>query len=195
LKSLERKKLILIGASTGGPAGIERIVSSLPPAFHAKVVIAQHMGEDFVPSFAKRLQVISSGHTVNVTREGLALCDADIFVVNGCCQLSLDQNGGVFTAISEKPTFNPDINMLFTSAAEFTKIYDILAIILTGIGDDGTKGCMALDIKGVRCIAESESSAVVYGMPARVKEYVPRALQKDIDAIIEEIVSFGVSNV
>ncbi|MDD2566719.1 MAG: CheB methylesterase domain-containing protein [Thiovulaceae bacterium] len=191
MKYLEPKKLILIGASTGGPAHIEKIATVLPENFGASIVVAQHMGNEFIPSFAKRLNERSK-LTVSQAREGDTLHAGCLYIVSEHAEII--QNGEHLTfCIKTNPHahFNPDINTLFLSAAHFVGRCEILAFILTGIGDDGVDGCVRLEQEGARCIAESEKTAVVYGMPARAKERGANIHAKDLHEIIEIIKQFG----
>lgn len=186
---------MLIGASTGGPAHIEKILGALKEPLGYTLIIAQHMGVEFLPSFVKRLSL--------KTQHNIALCEDHQRVNAGCVyiatnQCSIDDEGNdlKFRVLNSAVThFNPDINHLFTSAAKLNTKYDMLAILLTGIGDDGVKGCKLLAEHGATCIAESEESAVVYGIPARAKEQVQNINILDLDQIIDAIKTFGSSNV
>jgi two-component system chemotaxis response regulator CheB len=191
LKSLEPKKLILIGASTGGPAHIEKIAAALPENFGAAIVVAQHMGAEFIPSFAKRLNERCK-LSVMQAREGDALQKGVLYIVSEHAQIIQNGEHLVFSIHTNRNAhFNPDINTLFLSAAHFAGRCEIMAFILTGIGDDGVEGCIALEEGGARCIAESEKTAVVYGMPARAKERGANIHAKDLYEIIEIIKQFG----
>jgi len=191
LKSLEPKKLILIGSSTGGPAHLEKILAALDEDFGAAIVIAQHMGSEFIPSFVKRLNErskldVAQGH------QDATLANGKVFIVSQHSELQTSNNQ-IYISISknEYAHFNPDINALFFSAAKLTVKCEILAIILTGIGEDGADGCSILGEKGAYCIAESPKTAVVYGMPARAKERTKNIHTKDLYEIIEIIKQFG----
>ena len=191
MKSLEPKKIILIGASTGGPSQIQKILCALPLTFDATIIIAQHMGDDFIPSFAQRL-ALTCQKTITVARNTDSVKQSDIFITSQHCRLRKDSNGVRFAVTANQDTdFNPDINQLFTSALDIADDYEILAVILTGIGDDGVEGCTKLFDAGVQCVAESEASSVVYGMPARAKERMQGILVKDLDEIIMMIQEFG----
>lgn len=193
MKSLEPKKLILIGASTGGPAHLEKIVAALSEDFGAAIIIAQHMGDEFIPSFAKRLNERSKLEIVQAYQDAI-LCYGKVFIVSQHSELHVHNN---HIAISVRENtyahFNPDINALFLSAVKLTDRCEILAIILTGIGEDGADGCSMLDAKGVKCVAESQKTAVVYGMPARAIERSKNIHSKDLYEIIEIIKKFGAS--
>ncbi|MDY0117794.1 MAG: CheB methylesterase domain-containing protein [Sulfurimonadaceae bacterium] len=191
MKSLELKKLILIGASTGGPAHLEKIVSALDENFGAAIVIAQHMGHDFIPSFAKRLNERSKLEIVQAYQDA-TLSHGKVFIVSLHSELHT-RNNQIYIDVHQNASahFNPDINALFLSATKLADRCEILAIILTGIGEDGAEGCGMLEEKGVYCIAESAKTAVVYGMPARAKEKSNNIHVKDLYEIITIIKKFG----
>lgn len=191
MKYLEPKKLILIGSSTGGPAHLEKIVAALRENFGAAIIIAQHMGDEFIPSFAKRLNERSKLHIAQASQD-VIVEKGKVFIVSQHSELHI-RNNQIYIDVKKNAYahFNPDINALFFSATKLTDSCDILAIILTGIGEDGADGCSMLETKGVKCIAESQKTAVVYGMPARAKERTKNIDIKDIDEIVEIIKKFG----
>ncbi|MCD6258464.1 MAG: chemotaxis protein CheB [Helicobacteraceae bacterium] len=195
MKSLELKKLILIGASTGGPAHIEKILSSLVGLHDTAIIIAQHMGADFLPSFVKRLREKSKQNILLAQDKELIFANAVYIVTNNCEFEATSQGIRFHITTKQNAHFNPDINELFFSALPLIGQYTLLPILLTGIGDDGVDGCSALAQKGVQCIAESQKSAIVYGIPARAKERVQDVQVKDLDEIISLIHTFGASYV
>lgn len=195
MKSLELKKIILIGASTGGPAHIEKILSSLESLDKTAIIIAQHMGADFLPSFVKRLRE-KSNQNIFLAKDEELICANTIYIATDNCEIEASPQGIKFrVSKTQSAHFNPDINNLFSSALPLLGDYTLLPILLTGIGDDGVNGCSALAQKGAQCIAESQKSAVVYGIPARAKERVQDILVKDLEEIISYINSFGASDV
>lgn len=86
--------------------------------------------------------------------------------------------------------YNPNINVLFQSAVNICGFIDVLAILLTGIGDDGAKGLFDLYRAGASCIAESEESAIVYGMPKKAKEINPDVNVMNLSDIRTRLESF-----
>lgn len=191
MKSSERKKLILIGASTGGPAHIEKIVAALPLQLNAAIIIAQHMGYEFIPSFVKRLNE-RSPHSIRCAVDNENVEIGEIFIISKTTQLYLVSNELKFSIVPEPKThYNPNIDSLFLSASRYLQQYNILSVLLTGIGDDGANGCVEIETAGGQCVVESEKSAIVYGMPARAKERGKNILEKDLDEIIKIISQFG----
>jgi two-component system chemotaxis response regulator CheB len=159
-------RIVVIGASTGGPAALMQLFSALEPGPCA-YVIAQHMPEGFTRSFAGRL----AGTTRFAAREaqhGEAPAPGTILVAPGGKHLELDNAGGrlVANVVAGSPgdRFAPSVDRLFASAAKHVGP-DLLAVVLTGMGDDGAVGSLAVKRAGGNVIAEAESTCVVYGMP------------------------------
>ncbi|MDP3291626.1 MAG: chemotaxis protein CheB, partial [Sulfuricurvum sp.] len=91
--------------------------------------------------------------------------------------------------------YNPQIDLLFSSASHLSPALKRLGVILTGIGDDGALGSLSLYESGGDCLFESEASSIVYGMPRRAKELVCDGNVGSIDEIIERIKEYGGANV
>lgn len=191
MKHSEPKALILIGASTGGPGQIQKIVQALPKDFAATIVIAQHIGDEYIPSFVNQLQRRSALKVLAV-EDKLAVLSAHIYVCSHMTQLVVNTNRLEFSqAKQENARYNPDIDHLFVSAAQLTAAYTVAGIILTGVGDDGARGCKALSDSGALCIAENEASAVVYGMPLQAKLQSKNISVSSLDEIIQNIRKIG----
>jgi two-component system chemotaxis response regulator CheB len=190
LKSLEHNKLILIGASTGGPAQIEKIIASLDTNFDATMIIAQHMGEDFIPSFVKRLGE-KSLFPISLAEDGMVMQNRNIYITSHNTELVRNNQTLSFRiTLLPKSFYNPDITSLFKSTAKLLYGMPTLALILTGIGDDGVDGMIELYNAGASCIAESQESAIVYGMPARALEKIPTIEVASLEQIIQKIKEF-----
>ena len=191
MKHSEPKTLILIGASTGGPGHIQKIIHALPADFSATIIIAQHMGAEYIPSFVKQLQQVTTLSVVAVTDQ-LAVLPGHIYICSFMTRLGFGTMGLAFEQkIQEMERYNPDIDSLFESAALLPRAYKTTGIILTGVGDDGAKGIKALSDKGRPCIAESEDTAVVYGMPFQAKLLVKNISVKPLGNIIQTIKLLG----
>ena len=194
LKHSIPKKLVLIGASTGGPGQIQKIVNALPLLHSTSIVIAQHMAVGFMPSFAKRLQE-NHVNSISVAQDKEYLENGKIYVCCGITILSKNTSGYIFSQKkSPLNAFNPDINVLFHSFIPYIKDFDVLSIILTGIGHDGVDACKVLGQNGSLCITESENSAIVDGMPSRARKEVKDIQVLDINQIVDSIKEF-VTNV
>lgn len=186
LKSL-KPKLILIGASTGGPGHIGKILENLKSDFDSTIIIAQHMGEEYLPSFAKNLNE-KCLINVHLVEDGMQLEASNVYVCSGSC--TIIQN----LEFSKKKTivdqFNPNINTLFESAVGLLDRFEVMSVILTGIGEDGAYGTSLLFNAGARCLAESDQSAIVFGMPKRAIQLCGNIEIKNIDKIVEDVRNF-----
>ncbi len=190
LKLSVPRKVVLIGASTGGPGVIQKIITALPKLNDVSFVIAQHMARGFTSSFTKRLQG-HSANTIHLVHNGQIFEAGNIYICSGNTAIIKKDSTLEFTQESSpNEAFNPDINIIFHSFLPFTQEITLLSIILTGIGDDGVSGCKELSIKGARSLTQQASSAVVDGMPSRARENVPNVEILDIDTIIKTIQEF-----
>ena len=190
MKTLRPKKIILIGASTGGPGQIQKIINSLPKLHDVTLIIAQHMVQGFMDSFAKRLQD-NSINNIEVIKNNQVLESAHIYLCEGNTYLKTSGSNLIFNQSECSPnSFNPDINVLFNSFIPLCNSVDIMSVILTGIGDDGIDACKTLSISGAKCITETGESAIVDGMPQRARALVPDIEAEDIKTIIKMISEF-----
>lgn len=160
-----RNSVIAIGASTGGVEAIYKLLAHLPTDL-PPVLIAQHIPPIFSTSFARRL---NERVNVNVSeaRHGQALEYGNVYIAPGDRHLTLRRNGDRRTChLAEGPKVNrhiPSVDVLFQSVAACEP--DAVAILLTGMGDDGARGLRDLYELGANTIAQDESSSVVWGMP------------------------------
>ena len=184
-------KLIIIGASTGGPGHIQKIMRTLRPDSNVAVVVAQHMDAIYIPSFVKLLNS-NCALEVHEVSEHTRLRGSSVYICSNSCILKKEGPGlSLFAGETGHCKYNPNIDLLFESAAGLTHEVVIMGMILTGIGEDGAKGCSALARSGGSCLAESEESAVVFGMPKRAYELNPDITVKNLDGIIDTIREFG----
>ena len=188
------RRVLLVGASTGGPGLIETIARRLPADYPYPVCVAQHMPTSFTARFAERLNSISRLRVVEA-KSGEPLEPGKIIIAKGGYHLHFAKNGGSITCklvpnISRR-FFIPSVDEMFFSALEVMDPASIIAVLLTGIGDDGADGMVALRKLGAHTIAESEETAVVYGMP---KEAYLRGGAKKVlpfPEIVEELIRLG----
>ncbi len=190
LKPSVPKNIVLIGASTGGPAQVQKIITALPQLNDTTLIVAQHMAKGFIPSFAKRLRA-HSVNSIKVAENNLAL---EVNHIYFCCGYTKVYKQGSQLYFSQESSpldaFNPDINMLFHSVVPLLQNIQCLSVILTGIGDDGVLGCQELVLGGASALTESEQSAVVDGMPSRARESIKNIQVSDLSDIIKTIVEF-----
>lgn len=161
--------IIAIGASTGGPGAIEVILKKLPSNLSIPVIIAQHMPERFLESFAVRLDK-NTPLTVKLAQNGDLLQGGVIYIAPGHSntKVGIHPSKGVpfinFSRRKYKEFNYPSVDCLFESIAA---VYanKALGVILTGMGKDGTVGSKAIVQAGGFTVAQDEESSVVFGMP------------------------------
>jgi two-component system, chemotaxis family, protein-glutamate methylesterase/glutaminase len=183
--------IIVIGASTGGPGAVELIINNLPSNLAVPVVIAQHMPQRFIESFAARLED-KTGLPVSVLRDGEPLQNHHIYLAPGQANIRIEKTDAVSCAkyvYDDYPEFNhPSIDCLFESVAEAYGDRAI-GIILTGMGKDGTKGMTRMKAAGGLTIAQDPASCVVYGMPRVAYESQAATYQIPLSEIANFIIN------
>lgn len=184
-------KLILIGASTGGPGILNSIIKKLPPLQECSIVIAQHMPEIFLQNFAKALDEKGS-NSVMLVKENMLLEAGSIYLLPSSFTLEKKSENIAFYKAKIEGSFNPDINLFATSLIEFTQNLKIMFIILTGIGDDGTNAAKLLEARGVSILTEDGKNTIVDGMPSSIRREIQTAKSTSIEEIIEKIGAFYV---
>ncbi len=166
-------KVLVIGASTGGPTAVERVISKLPSNLPIPVLVAQHMPSNFIPSFVKRINGLTPLN-VKVGEKGEMLKAGTIYVAPGDSNMIIEKNAvGIpfidFTTMKYTEFNNPSINALMLSVNE---VYGekTIGIILTGMGKDGANGMESIYKSGGYTIGQDKETSVVYGMPKEVAE-------------------------
>lgn len=161
--------VILIGASTGGPGALSEVVAALPGTLPSPVLIVQHMPAGFTHSLAERLNSIAPLN-VKEAEPGDALMVGQVLLAPGGFHMTLDDHDQI--ALNQKPTVHgvrPAVDVTLTSLIQRYG-HHIIAVIMTGMGSDGTHGAALLHSDGGYVIAEHESTCVVWGMPRSVVE-------------------------
>jgi two-component system chemotaxis response regulator CheB len=165
--------LVMIGASTGGPRTLGDILPLLPADFPWPVLVAQHMPASFTGPFSHRM----NGLCPLQVREVCSLeplLPGNIYVARGATDLVVGERSGRLMAISRPESlahrWHPTVDVMVNSALQHMPPDRLIGVQLTGMGDDGAKAMTELKRRGGRTIAESEESAVVYGMPRELIE-------------------------
>jgi two-component system chemotaxis response regulator CheB len=163
--------LVLIGVSTGGPRTLEDILPNLPADSPWPVVVAQHMPAAFTKSFAERLDQVCSLRVVEAAGP-MVLESGTAYIGKGGADMVVVRRAGKLTILPkpESPKFlwHPSVECLGRSVLECCDPARVLAVMLTGMGHDGADAFTEIKQRGGRTIAESEESAVVFGMPAEL---------------------------
>jgi two-component system chemotaxis response regulator CheB len=164
--------IIVLGISTGGPEALARVIPALPESLAAPLLIVQHMPPLFTKSLADDLQRRSNlrvCEAVDGQLAGPGVC----LIAPGGKQMRIEATElGPKVVITDDPPENscrPAVDYLFRSAAHHYGS-KVLAIVMTGMGSDGERGCRLLKRQGARVLAQDELSCVVYGMPRAVIE-------------------------
>ncbi|MEP1744054.1 MAG: chemotaxis response regulator protein-glutamate methylesterase [Kangiellaceae bacterium] len=162
--------LVAIGASTGGPVALQKLLIPLPANFPCPITITQHMPGTFTGAFATRLNGLCQLEVCEA-KDGMPLKAGHVYVAPGGKQM-IFEGRGKNARIRIRPTdarlqFSPSVDVSFGSAS---KVFagKILAIILTGMGADGTEGSKLIKATGGKIWTQNEASCVVYGMPMSV---------------------------
>jgi two-component system chemotaxis response regulator CheB len=167
----EVEGLLVIGASTGGPRALEILLTGLLASFPWPVVVAQHMPAVITKAFAERLNQCCPLSVVEAAT-AMPLLPGTIYIARGSADVVLTRRAGRLTVqpAPEDPAFlwHPSVERLGRSVLEHLDPARVTAVMLTGMGSDGSDAFAEIKRRGGRTIAESEASAVVYGMPAEL---------------------------
>jgi two-component system chemotaxis response regulator CheB len=173
-------RVIGIGVSTGGPNALQYLFSQLPAQFPGSILVVQHMPSGFTEMFAKRLDE-TCALRVKEAQSGDLLLAGRVLICPGNRHLKVKKLplGNVAVLSEEAPVqgHRPSVDVLFRSLAQEFGNQGV-AVIMTGMGDDGASGLGAIRAAGGLTIAQSEESCVVYGMPKAAIErgYVTRVV-------------------
>ncbi|HZR21024.1 MAG TPA: chemotaxis response regulator protein-glutamate methylesterase [Verrucomicrobiae bacterium] len=167
-----RVEIVTIGVSTGGPAALSTLLPLLARDLPVPVVLVQHMPPLFTRLLAERLTSIS-GHLTREGEAGALLEPSQVWIAPGGLHMEVQQGGeGVRLRTHQGPPENscrPAVDVLFRSVAH---VYGScsLAVVLTGMGQDGLRGCESIREAGGQVLVQDESTSVVWGMPGAVSQ-------------------------
>lgn len=188
------KKLVCIGTSTGGPRALQQVVTKLPNNLDAPVFVVQHMPAGFTKSLANRLDSLSEC-TVREATDGENAQKGTVYIAPGGYHMTVKEMGANLRIQLDDQTppqngHRPSVDTMFESISHITS-YAKIAVIMTGMGADGSQGLIELKRKGiVTAIAESEATSIVYGMPkAAVATNLVDEIQ-NIEKIAETILKY-----
>ena len=184
-------KVLVVGASTGGPNALSSLVAGLPVDFELPILITQHMPPMFTPMLAKHLEK-DGGRPCCEATHGMLIERGHTYVAPGGFHMAIDrQDKRMVTVLNEEPPEHfcrPSVNFLFRSAAKWYG-HSTLAVMLTGMGEDGIEGARELAAVGAPIIVQDKASSVVWGMPAAIAnagladqtlplDLIPNAIQR-----------------
>ncbi|QQP13646.1 chemotaxis response regulator protein-glutamate methylesterase [Lysinibacillus agricola] len=188
------KKIVLIGTSTGGPRALQEVITKIPKSIQAPILIVQHMPAGFTKSLATRLDQLSE-ITVKEAEQGDILQNGVAYIAPGGYHLKLRKVGTTFGIVidnNEPPRsgHRPSVDVMFEDVSQF-KDFDKVAVIMTGMGHDGSDGLKSLKSTGnVIAIAESAETCIVYGMPKAAVETQLVDEVADVDDIAQTIMKY-----
>ncbi|MFO7603713.1 MAG: chemotaxis response regulator protein-glutamate methylesterase [Gammaproteobacteria bacterium] len=184
------RRVVAIGASTGGTEAIKEVLTRLPENFPG-IVIAQHIPAGFSTSFAERMNRLSK-MTVHEPTRTMSIQDGHVYIAPGDRHLKVrpGQGGGFECYLEDGPAVNrhkPSVDVLFDSVAVHVgkKAY---GVILTGMGADGARGLKAMKEAGAYTIAQNEATSVVWGMPGEAVKRGAVDEQLALEAIAQQLV-------
>lgn len=162
--------LVLVGASTGGPPALEALLTALPESFPWPILVAQHMPASFTGSLARRLDgicALSVSEVVQPTR----LAAGNVYIGRGDADVIVSRRSAGAVAMPAPPKdypWHPSVDRMVRSAMDQLPRNSLVGVLMTGMGNDGARAMAELRAGGGRTIAESEETAVVWGMPGEL---------------------------
>lgn len=189
-----KKKMVLIGTSTGGPRALQEVLPNLPKNMKAPVLIVQHMPAGFTKSLAERLNQLSE-IVVKEASEGDIIRDGHAYIAPGGFHMRIKKMGSVYTIKLDdieppRGGHRPSVDVLLEDNSNYND-FDKVAVIMTGMGSDGSKGLKQLAKNGnVVTIAESSNTCIVYGMPKAAVETKLVNEVVDLEGIANTIIRY-----
>lgn len=166
----KRPDLVLIGASTGGPQALTKVLANLPPG-SPPIMVTQHISAKFSRPLAERICAVS-GLKLGMPDDGAPLKEGHLYMSFGDYHIGVaEKDGQLVVTRSSASAFNghrPSVDVMFNSALGIDR--SMIAILLTGMGRDGALGMRFLRQEGVFCVAQGEEDCLVYGMPREAIE-------------------------
>ena len=190
----QSKKIIVMGTSTGGPRALQEVITKLPKNIQAPVLIVQHMPAGFTKSLANRLDQLSEIQ-VKEAEQGDILHNGVAYIAPGGYHMKLRKVGMSFAIVldqNEPPRsgHRPSVDVMFENVSQYSD-FDKIAVIMTGMGYDGSKGLIELKRTGnVIAISESQETCIVYGMPKAAVETQLVDDVVDVDDIAQNIMKY-----
>jgi len=190
VKRFHRVDVVTIGVSTGGPNALAELLPALPANFPVPIVLAQHMPPNFTKLLADRLNT-KSELTIKECENGDILQPGHVYIAPGDYHMVIEQNrNDVVAHTNQAPQENscrPAADVLFRSVA---KVFgrNALAVVLTGMGQDGMHGCQHIQSRGGQVIVQDEASSVVWGMPGFVVKSKLADTVLPLNKIADEII-------
>ncbi|WP_375410142.1 chemotaxis-specific protein-glutamate methyltransferase CheB [uncultured Methylobacterium sp.] len=182
--------IVLVGTSTGGPPALDALLSRLPADFPWPVVIAQHMPGSFTGPLARRLDGLCALRVHEASRP-MPLAPGNVYVGKGDADVMLARrpSGLVVQPVPAHADYlwHPSVDRLVASALELVEPSRLVGVLMTGMGRDGASTMAAMRVRGGRTIAESEETAVVWGMPGELVRAGGASVVAPLEAIADAL--------
>jgi two-component system chemotaxis response regulator CheB len=182
--------MVIIGTSTGGPPALAAVLCEIPADFPWPILVAQHMPAAFTASLAQRLDGLCELRVIEVARP-TPLVPGCVYVARGDADMIVSRRTtgpvAVPTPSSAEHRWHPSVDRLVDSAAAVVSPERLVGVLMTGMGNDGARSMAALRAAGGRTIAESEETAVVWGMPGELVGRGGADIVAPLDAIAGKI--------
>ena len=173
VKRFHRVDVVAIGVSTGGPNALMEVLPAFPENFPVPIVLVQHMPPNFTKLLANRLDS-KSNLSIKECENGDVLEPGHVYIAPGDYHMVVEQDkGDIVVRTNQAPHENscrPATDVLFRSVAK-TFGRNALAVVLTGMGQDGMRGCQDIRACGGQVLVQDEASSVVWGMPGFVVKF------------------------
>ncbi|KNY24205.1 chemotaxis-specific protein-glutamate methyltransferase CheB [Methylobacterium sp. ARG-1] len=188
-----RPGLVLVGVSTGGPGVLEDILPRLPADFPWPILVAQHMPSSFTGVFARRLNDLCAVSVVEVARQ-MPVEPGTVYIAKGDADLVVTRRGIGYSATplpqSDTHIWHPSVARMVESALALLPANRLIALQLTGMGDDGAEAMARLRAGGGLTIAQDEETSVVFGMPQELIKRGGASVVLPSDAIAEQLIEW-----
>jgi len=178
---------VVIGASTGGPKALYKVITKFPQNMGVPIFVVQHMPVGFTKAFAERLND-NSNIRVKEAEDNESYMNNVVYIAPGGYHMEVERNGKI--SLNKEPPIwgvRPAVDKLFISASKVFGSH-IVSAVLTGMGRDGADGTKVIKENGGITLSESESTCVIYGMPKAAYETGKVDIVAPIDNIANEII-------
>ncbi len=188
------RRLVLVGCSTGGPPALDALLAPLPQGFPWPILVAQHMPASFTAALARRLDKLCALDVSEVTGP-TELQPGHVYIGRGDADLLVSRRMGATVALSAPQAaayrWHPSVDRLVASAMEHIPAQDLVGVLMTGMGTDGAEAMTALHAEGGATLAESEESAVVWGMPGDLVRRGGAQAVKPLEALAAHLIALA----
>lgn len=184
--------LVVVGCSTGGPPALDALLGPLPAAFLWPIVVAQHMPSAFTAALARRLDTLTA-LTVTEVHQPTRLEPGSVYIARGDADMIVSRRSAGLMALSAPADpsrrWHPSVDRLVESAMAQLPAPAIVGVLMTGMGNDGAAAMTRLAQAGGRTLAESEATAVVWGMPGELVRAGGASQVRDVEDLAAALVA------